>query len=61
MEAVEPITMRDLGGVIICGKRGGKPFIEAVRPNSEGICPDFTLPCSTYTSLENTICMTMED
>ena len=44
VEAVDPITMRDLGGIIVCGKRGGKPFIEAIRPNSEGVCPDLLHP-----------------
>lgn len=56
IEAQEPIKMADLDGVKICGKRGGKPFVDAIRPNSDGDCPSNTVPCSAYTSPENTIC-----
>ena len=33
------ITMTDLGGVTICGKRGGRPFTKALRPTTNGACP----------------------
>ena len=48
--------MADIDGFKICGKRGGKPFVDAIRPNSEGACPSNTVKCSPFTSLENTIC-----
>jgi len=42
---------------MLCGKRGGLPFLNATRPDYRtGKCPDSTLPCSNSTSLENTIC-----
>ena len=56
IEARDPIKMADLEGVKICGKRGGKPFVDAIRPNSDGDCPSNTVPCSKFTSPENTIC-----
>ena len=48
--------MTDLEGVTICGKRGGKPFVDVIRPNTDGDCPSNTVPCSAFTSPENTIC-----
>ena len=53
----EPITMTDLGGVMICGKRGGKSFAEAQRPQRDGKCPENMTACSDSTSLDNTICV----
>ena len=54
--------MTNLGTVKICGKRGGKPFIEALRPSANAeTCPDETIPCSSTTSIENTICVSRED
>ena len=41
----------------ICGKRGGRSFLEAIRPTSDGQCPDLTVPCSSNTSPENTYCV----
>ena len=42
---------------IICGKRGGRSFLEAIRPASNDRCPDLTVPCSNNTSPENTYCV----
>ena len=58
--------MHSFEGKLICGKRGGLPFIEAVRPDIEtGECPEEFAPCSLLTSVEHTICydtnMPMED
>ena len=49
--------MKDIGGAKICGKRGGRPFTKALRPTSNGSCPENSTPCSNVTSPENTICM----
>jgi hypothetical protein len=38
-------------------KRGGDPFLYATRPNSvTGKCPGTKIPCSSKTSVENTLC-----
>ena len=49
--------MSQFDGVRICGKRGGQSFLNTVRPNSNGVCPGKTIPCSRFTSPENTICV----
>ena len=49
--------MTDLQGVKVCGRRGGKPFVDVQRPTSDGNCPSNTVPCSRATSPENTICI----
>ena len=49
--------MTDLEGVKICGRRGGKPFVDVQRPTADGDCPSTTVPCSRATSPENTICI----
>ena len=49
--------MTRLEDVTICGRRGGLPFVDARRPNSDGQCPPGTVPCSRSTSIENTICV----
>ena len=36
---VSPIKLTDLGGFSICGKRGGKAFVDITRTNSQGECP----------------------
>ena len=55
-------------GSSICGQRGGKSFVDAIRPDSNqktisnnGDCPSTTVPCSSATSPDNTICVTQED
>ena len=55
------MIMSNLGGEKICGKRGSKPFTQALRPISDGFCPEKTVPCSNITSLENTVCISIED
>lgn len=45
-----------------CGRRGGKPLSEAIRPDyTTKKCPENTQPCSESTSLENTFCVAEED
>ena len=61
VSAAPSITMARLGEVSICGKRGGKPFTVAMRPNSDGVCPDETDACSESTTPENTICISLEE
>ena len=53
--------MTNLNGVEICGKRGGRSFIDALRPTDDNVCPEMTLPCSDITQPENTICVSLED
>ena len=31
--------------------------MEAIRPTSDGTCPDVTVPCSSNTSPDNTYCV----
>ena len=51
------ISMTELLGITICGKRGGSHFLETLRPNTDGECPSNTVACSDLTSPENTICV----
>lgn len=52
-----PFGMHSFGDTMICGRRGGQPFINATRPDpATRLCPAGTLPCSHYTSVDNTIC-----
>ena len=40
-----------------CGKRGGKSFIDVTRPDLETkLCPEGTKPCSSKTTIDNTVC-----
>lgn len=40
----------------ICGRRGGLPFANVTRPDASNNCPSGTVPCSTVTTAENTVC-----
>jgi hypothetical protein len=52
-----PFRMHTFNGKMICGKRGGEPFMTATRPNPlTNVCPVGYSPCSTKTSPDNTIC-----
>ena len=53
--------MTELGGVTICGRRSGTPFVDTIRPNTDGECPNKTVPCSRKTSPENTICVEQDE
>ena len=51
------VIMDNFYGVTICGLLGGDPFRNATRIDPKtGKCPVGTSPCSSLTSLENTIC-----
>ena len=52
-----PYILAELEGDTICGRRGGRQFVDTFRPNSDGECPNKTVPCSEITSPENTICV----
>lgn len=57
--AVEPVNMKfKMKQEYLCGKRGSKPYINAIRPNNQNVCPDGTIPCSELTTAERTICIT---
>ena len=51
-----PFEMHFFDNMMICGQRGGTGFINATRVDADGNCPSGFAPCSTLTSLENTIC-----
>ena len=40
-----------------CGKTGGSAFINAVRPYTDGKCPEGHVVCSEATGIDNTICV----
>ena len=49
--------MNKFNGKIICGEIGGDTFEKVRRPDSEtGLCQDGTSPCSSSTSVVNTLC-----
>ena len=52
----DAFEMHFFENMIVCGKRGGTGFINATRVDVDGNCPNGFEPCSTFTSLENTIC-----
>ena len=41
--------------------RAGLPFLDIVRPSSDGECPKGTEACSPRTKPENTVCYPRED
>jgi hypothetical protein len=52
-----PFKMHVFDNRLICGKKGGASFLNATRPDLKSLlCPPETLPCSNFTSIENTIC-----
>jgi hypothetical protein len=54
--------MEVIEGSRICGKTLGTSFVNAVRPSpSTKKCPTDYLPCSTYTSVDNTLCYRKTD
>jgi hypothetical protein len=54
---IMPFRMHTFNGKMICGKRGGQPFVTVTRPNPVTLlCPVGYLPCSPKTSPDNTIC-----
>ena len=50
--------MGQLNGVRFCGRRGGLPFVDVLRPDPKTLnCPKGSEPCSNFTKPSNTICM----
>ena len=43
--------MSRVDGRILCGKVGGIPFVDVVRLNSTGTCPEGTKPCIKNTAV----------
>ena len=57
VEPVPSIKYSKFNGKIICGKRGGKPFVSVIRPDPEtGSCPENTTPCFQSTNIQNMVC-----
>ena len=58
VEARDAVNMTSINGQTVCGVRGGTSYLDATRVNPNTFkCPDETVPCSTNTSPENTICL----
>jgi hypothetical protein len=53
--------MSRLNRKMICGKQGGTPFKDAVRPNQSNECPIDTVKCSKATKADDTICVAKKD
>lgn len=53
---IPPMIMKTVGDKQICGRRGGVPFADVVRPDQDGVCPTGTTPCNKNSSPENMIC-----
>jgi len=52
-----PMVQSNPFGLYICGKRGGTPFVSVNRPDPKTkLCPEAMKPCSTSTSVEDTVC-----
>ena len=49
------VIQGQFSGRRVCGKRGGLPFSQVVRPVNN-TCPEGTKPCTNRTSPENTVC-----
>ena len=57
VKPINPIKMGQFNGTRICGASTGTPFVNVTRPIKEtGSCPTGTKACSTFTSVNNTIC-----
>ena len=55
--AIEPVSQTNFDGKSICGKRGGKSFLEVTRPDPETQeCPAGTQACSDSTDADSTVC-----
>ena len=57
MPAIEPVSQINFDGKAICGKRGGKSFLEVTRPDPETYeCPSGTQACNDRTGPDVTVC-----
>lgn len=54
---IPPMMMKTIGEKQICAKRGGVPFVEAIRPVDFNQCPVGTSPCNPDASPENILCV----
>jgi hypothetical protein len=45
-----------VAGFKICAKRGGQPFLTAIRPNATSKCPEGTFVCNPDAVIDNQIC-----
>jgi hypothetical protein len=58
VKPINPIKMGQFNGTRICGAPNGISFVNATRPSKDSkVCPTGTIPCSNFTSLNNTICV----
>ena len=62
IDDIKPINMTNDKGTVICGVRGGPTFLETVRPDFDTReCPKELIPCSSFTSVDDTVCINPED
>lgn len=61
-EGIYPRKLPIINNKVVCGKRGGKPFVDVIRPDQKtGKCPGELRPCSLNSPTQNTICVKSED
>ena len=56
LPGLSPVIMNKFKGSLICGKRGGQPFLNVTRVEKNGKCPKGTVACGRGQSAENTVC-----
>lgn len=57
VDPVMPFSMHSFDDKMVCGRRGGLPFMKAVRPDQfSHQCPSGYSPCSIKTKVDNTFC-----
>lgn len=56
LPALSPVIQAQFNGRRICGSRGGSPFLNVTRVESNGKCPKGTQACGMGVSAENTVC-----
>lgn len=57
VKGFDAIDVNSFKGSMLCGVRGGEPFVSAIRPSPlNHTCPEGTVPCSKNTKPEKTIC-----
>ena len=58
IDAIPAVNMTSIAEKVACAKRGGPNFLETIRPDPETFfCPRNTVPCSYYTTINDTICV----
>ena len=61
LQAHPPVVMGKFRGKRICGKETGASFIEAVRPDLTGACPEGYRACNPGSDPDNISCLPLEN